>query len=126
MENSLIDRIIKIHLIMGATAACALGCYFGWIGGVAVFAGALWGSANLYMIKLLILNLFEQKRIDPLKVILAMMVKFPLVYLAGYGLLTTLPYQGLLLGFSSLFVVAFVLALRSIFSEGKFIKREAE
>lgn len=127
VEANLINRIVKTHLVTGSVAALFSGVYFGIIGGVAVFAGTLWGAANLYAIKLLIVNLFNRSGIDFLKALLEIMLKFPLIYLAGFGLLMSLPYQGLLLGFSLQFAAMLILLLTgSLFAESKSFRAKVD
>lgn len=126
MEIKLIDRIVKGHLCVGVIAAGVTAGLFGWWGAAAVVAGTVWGSANLYIIKLLILNILNQHGVDYLKVSGVVLVKFLMIYLVGYGLLMFFPYQGLILGFSLLFVVMFLLLFGSIFSEAKAVKQKAE
>lgn len=78
--------------------------------GMALFTGALWGSVNLFFLKLLVQNLLI-KRSANLQLFAFMAIKWPLLYLAGYGLLKMdyFPSYYLLAGLSTLFLMIFIL-----------------
>lgn len=126
MEIEFIDRVMKTNLIAGAVASFGVALHYGLTNGLAVLAGSAWGTANLYMIKTLILNAFKPAGFDYLKVLLGMMIKFPFIYLVGYLFLISLPYQGLIFGFSLLFVMVFMLLSRLFFVKQSFSKREVD
>jgi hypothetical protein len=110
---------IKIKLIIQATVIAALLSLIGSVlfhhvwEGVAIFAGALWGSVNLFFLKLLMQSLLLQRAKNRLKLALLVCIKCPLLYLAGYGLLKTkyLPPLYLLVGFSIIFANVVILGL---------------
>ena len=92
--------------------------------GFALFAGGLWGAANLYMLKQLMENLLLPKEKKLLKIFFIGGIKFPLLYSFGYLLLKMpgLPTLNLLLGFSFNFLgLCFAGATPPIssFSEGE-------
>jgi len=83
--------------------------------------GALWGSLNLYFLTNLITEIFSPgKEVRKGKVILIVLVKFPLLYLIGYVLLIIkrsgsqdpyFPAISLVSGFTLIFLVMFLKAL---------------
>jgi hypothetical protein len=79
---------------------------------VALFAGALFASANLFFLKYFIHNLLLQKE-QIGKLMLLLMIKFPLLYLSGYGLMKIKYFSKLylLVGFTLQFAVMFILAV---------------
>ena len=81
--------------------------------------GAIWGCLNLYFLTNLITEIFSPgKEVRKGKVILVVLVKFPLLYLVGYALLVIkinkdpyFPVESLLSGFTLIFLVMFLKAL---------------
>lgn len=59
--------------------------------GLTLFLGACWGGLNVYFLKQLFQSLLLEKPINPLKVILIGLLKFPLLYYAGYLTLNLKP-----------------------------------
>lgn len=55
--------------------------------GLTLFLGICWGSLNLYFIRQLLLALLIEKPVHILKVALLVLLKFPLLYYAGYLIL---------------------------------------
>lgn len=127
MEIEMIDRVMKNSVIAGVVVSFAAACWYGIEGGAAVLAGTVWGIANLYMIKMLVLSAFNRDGVNYLRLILAIVIKFPLIYLAGFILLMFLPYEGLVVGFTLLLVVMiFTLMLQPVFVRQTVSKREVD
>ena len=101
MKSSFIDRVILGTLVLAAP----LGLFCG-NEGRAIFVGALWGSANLYILKHLVLKMMAGKK-KYLQICLLGLLKCPILYLGGYVLLKvpSLPPLYLSMGFSLLFVM---------------------
>ena len=76
----------------------ALGFYFQPITTFGIGLGVLWGGANLFFIKQLLYGLLLASPKNCLKLLLMTLVKFPLLYGAGYGLLLILSPWDLLIG----------------------------
>ncbi len=102
MKNKFVKRVILGTLL----AAAPMGALFGKAG-LAIFAGALWGSANLFLLKLLVQKMVLPGKKDLLRIALLALLKCPLLYGAGYFLLKIpqFPPVYLFLGFSLLFVM---------------------
>lgn len=102
-----IDKIIKYNL---ALALLLLPFFWSW----EILAGALWSSANLFLIKNLVQEYFTRKRI-----LFTLVLKFPLLYGAGYYLLTLsdFPPWNLVLGFSLILpvIILYFLGVRAAF-----------
>ena len=113
MELEFINRVIKTTLILAVIALIAVGFYYGLPYGLGIFAGAMWGCLNLFFIKQLVQNWLTLAPKDYLKIYTILGIKFPLLYLAGYGLLRIkyLPPLNLILGFSLIFLVIFLKGL---------------
>lgn len=119
MELEFINRVIKTTLILAGVALIAVGFYYGLPYGLGIFAGAVWGCVNLFFLKQLVRNWLVVGPKDHLKIYTILGIKFPLLYLAGYGLLRIkyLPPLNLLLGFSLIFLVIFLKGLGRLFLE---------
>lgn len=109
MKSNFIDRVIICALIVAAP----LGIFCG-DNGLAICAGALWGSANLYVLKHLVLKMLATGKKEYLKISLLCLVKCPLLYAGGYLLLDmpSLPSLYLFIGFSLLFVMMALLRFK--------------
>ncbi len=107
MKSNFIDRVILGTLIIAAP----LGIFCG-NEGRAIFVGALWGSANLFILKHLVLKMMATSKKEYLQICLLGLLKCPILYLGGYVLLKvpTLSPTYLFIGFSLLFVM---MALRA-------------
>jgi hypothetical protein len=119
MELEFINRVIKTTLVLAVLALIAVGFYYGLPYGLGIFAGAVWGCVNLFFLKQLVRNWLVVGPKDHLKIYTMLGIKFPLLYLAGYGLLKIkyLPALNLLLGFSLIFAVIFLKGLGRLFLE---------
>jgi len=119
MKLEFISRVIKVTLIVAVICLVVVGFYYGLSYGLGIFAGAVWGCVNLYLIKQVVGNTLTLEQKDYLKIFTILGIKFPLLYLAGYGLLKIkyLPALNLLLGFSLIFGVIFLKGLGRVFLE---------
>ncbi len=117
MELEFINRVIKVTLILAVAVLIAVGFYYGLPYGSGIFAGAVWGCVNLFFIKQLVQNWLISGPKDYLRIYTILGIKFPLLYLAGYGLLKIkqLPPLNLMLGFSLIFLVIFLKGLGRLF-----------
>ncbi len=81
--------------------------YFGIFPALAVFSGGVWGMINLLFLSALVRNTIRTGNIDKAKALGLLLVKFPLLYFAGYCLLMIEHFQPvpLVIGFSMLLVV---------------------
>jgi hypothetical protein len=106
MGTNFIRSVLVLTILLGLVSMIAVGATYGLPSGLAVFAGAAWGTVNLYLIKLLIENLASQNAKSYWNIALLFGIKFPLLYLVGFGLFKVgyLPTLSLLLGFSLFFL----------------------
>lgn len=117
MEIEFVNRVIKVTLILAGITFAIISFYYGLPYGLAILAGAGWGCVNLYFLKQLISNWLTLEPRDHLKIWTIMGIKFPILYLAGFGLLKIkyLPALNLLLGFSLILAVIFLKGLGRVF-----------
>jgi|ERR1700722_4403973 len=119
-------RLKLIDTMMQATIGVAIICLIGGSlthyvrEGISLFAGALWGSVNFYLLKHLMQNLLLHKEKKYLKLIILFSIKWPLLYLAGYGLLKTGYFSSayLLIGFSIILCMIFIFGMKKVLSTG--------
>ncbi len=76
--------------------------YMGVFPTLAVFSGGIWGLVNLIFLSQLIRTVIIPGKVDTGRAIGLAVIKFPLLYLAGYFLITVKQFDPLLLlaGFS--------------------------
>ena len=119
MGLEFITRVIKVTLILAAVSLLAVSVYYGFGFGLAIFLGSLWGCVNLFFIKLLVQEFITAEKRDYLKIWTILGIKFPILYLAGFGLLQVdyLPALNLALGFSLIPAVVFLKGLGRLILE---------
>jgi hypothetical protein len=114
MGPEFIHRVIKTSLVVSALAFLFVTVYHNFRFGAGILVGTIWGCANLYFLTNLITEIFSPGRdVRKGKVILIVLVKFPLLYLVGYVLLMIkyFPALSLVSGFTLTFLVMFLKAL---------------
>lgn len=122
MELNFIDRTIKMTLILAVICLFTISLSRSFSEGLGLFAGAVWGSTNLLFIKHLMQNFIPLISKNYLKIFFLLNVKFPLLYLIGYGLLATdLPPLSLLVGFSLILSVIFFNGFKSALVNQSFL-----
>jgi hypothetical protein len=87
--------------------------YLGFYPTLAVFSGGVWGIVNILFLSTVVRSAIRPEGVAVQPLILALLVKFPLLYLAGYALLKV-PYfapLNLLIGFSVCLAVILLKAL---------------
>lgn len=114
MGVEFIYRVIKTSLVLAVLGFLFVTVYYNFRFGGGILTGAVWGCLNLLFLTNLITEVFSPgKEIKKGKIILIAVVKFPLLYAAGYVLLWIkyFPAESLLIGFTLLFVVMFLKAM---------------
>ena len=114
MGVEFIHRVIKTSLVLAALGFLFVTVYYRFEFGAGILAGTVWGCLNLLFLTHLITEVFSPgKEVRKGTVIAIALVKFPLLYAAGYLLLRInyFPAISLLSGFTLLFVVMFLKAL---------------
>jgi hypothetical protein len=119
MGPEFIHRVIKTSLVVAVLGFLFVTVYYSFRFGAGLLIGAIWGSLNLYFLTNLITEIFSPgKEVRKGRVILIVLVKFPLLYLIGYVLLIIkingvryFPPLSLVSGFTLIFLVMFLKAL---------------
>jgi len=126
MGIEFIYRIIRTSLIVSALSFFFVGVYYSFPFGLGLFLGTVWGCLNLFFITQLVTEAFSLKKPNKSKLILILLVKFPLLYFTGYILLWLkyFPVESLLIGFTLIFAVTFFKALGRLILSG--ISKEEE
>lgn len=124
MGIEFIYRIIRTSLIVSALSFFFVGAYYSFPFGLGLFLGTVWGCLNLFFITQLVTEAFSLKKPNKSKLILILLVKFPLLYFIGYILLWLkyFPVESLLVGFTLIFAVTFLKAVGQLILSG--ISRE--
>ena len=108
-----IDRTIKTSGMV-LLIAFVFGMYFyGFWRGLAFFSGGVWGVINKMFLKDLIQETFTAGEINTSAVALTALIKFPLLFVAGYFLVTVEMFdiKILVAGFSLILAVMLLKAL---------------
>ena len=113
MGIEFIHRTIKTSLILALIILLFVSVYYNFKFALGVLVGCMWGCLNLYFLSSLIVETIKLEKINKRKVLLIVLVKFPLLYLLGYLLLRIKYFSALslLAGFTLIFVV---LALKAL------------
>ena len=107
MDLALLARVRKTSIITGAVAAIFIATYWGINIGAAWLAGVAWALVNLYFTGEVVKSVITAEDRNLARILVAVFVKFPVLYAAGYLLLwiEQLPVIGLVSGFTWPFVV---------------------
>lgn len=107
MDLDLLARVRRSASIFGAVMAIPFATYFGIDAGVAWIAGIAWSLVNLYFITSLAKKVITLGDRDVWKIVLELVVKFPVLYAVGFVLLAVvrLPVIWLVAGFTWPFFV---------------------
>ena len=112
MGFEFLARTVRASALTACVAALAAAAAFGLGAGTAVLLGAAWSLLNFKLLETLVRGLGPRGHVDPLRVTLALVLKGPLLYGAGWWLLASgLSAPALLAGFSLPFLVV---TLRSV------------
>ena len=114
MGPEFIHRVIKTSLVVAVLGFLFVAVYYNFRFGAGILVGTIWGGLNLYFLTNLITEIFSPgKEVRKGKIILIILVKFPLLYLIGYILLIIkyFPAVSLISGFTLIFLVMFLKAL---------------
>lgn len=107
MDLAFLARVRKMSAIVGAIAAVPVATYWGLWTGAAWIAGVAWSLVNLFFIGEVIRNVITAEERNMLRILVAVAIKFPVLYGVGFVLLWVeqLPVGALVAGFSWPFVV---------------------
>jgi hypothetical protein len=113
VDLKFIDRVIKATLVLAAVLFPFFALYIRMNFALSILFGAIWGCLNLFAIKIIVVSLLPSDNRNLILGLGVLFVKLPVLYLAGYFLVTWkyLSIGGLLWGFSGIFMVAFLKVL---------------
>lgn len=108
-----IKRVTVLSAVLSAVAFLFLSVYYQFPFALAFLAGGLWSSLNLLALTFMVQQLLRPAPIDWPTALAAIFIKLPLLYGAGFFLVTWnfLPKLGLVAGFS---VVLAVIILKGL------------
>jgi hypothetical protein len=94
-----------------------LAFYIGWMQATAFVAGTAWSLANLAAIHSIVSRVLTNEQRDKRAIIVAMGIKFPVLYAAGFAMLVLLklPVMWWMAGFGWPFFVAVLKSLGRIY-----------
>ena len=87
MDLDLLRRVRNASLLFGAVLAIPIAYYFGWKPGLSWVAGIAWSVVNLAFITSLVKNVITLEDRNILRIALALVVKFPVLYITGWLML---------------------------------------
>jgi hypothetical protein len=87
MDLELLRRVRRSSIVFGLILSIPLSFYFGWMNGLSFVAGVAWSLVNLAFITSLVKNVITLEDRSMLRIVLALAVKFPVLYAAGWLLL---------------------------------------
>lgn len=117
MENKFISRVINLTASLAVIGCAVAYLYWDGLAAMGLGLGAIWGCLNLYFLKKLLEEYVTLPSKEGLKCYTWMAIKFPLLYVAGYGLLRVFAILSLVCGFSLLFIAIFLLGIGTLFSD---------
>lgn len=123
MGLDFINRVAKTSIILALIQLPFVTIYVGWQMALAILLGCAWGAANLILIKFIIVGVLSTERKNKTNILILGAIKFPLLYGIGYILIKVdyFPIIGLVIGFTVIFVVAFLKALSIYLIENSII-----
>jgi hypothetical protein len=113
VDLQFVDRVIRTTLILAAFLFPFLIVYAGVSFALGVLFGAVWGCLNLLAIRVIVVSLLTPHGRNRILAAVVLFVKIPVLYGAGYLLLTWdyLSAPGLVWGFSGILLVVVFKAL---------------
>jgi len=117
MDADLLRRVRKTSVILGVAMAVPVAFYIGWLPGAAFVAGTAWSLANLAAIHSIVSRVLTIEERDKRAIMVAMGIKFPVLYAAGFLMLVVLklPVMWWMAGFSWPFFVAVMKSVGRIY-----------
>jgi len=117
MDLDLLRRVRRTAAVFGVVLAIPFAAYWGIGSGAAWTAGILWSLVNLHFVTSVVRGLFTAERRERLRLIILLLVKFPVLYAIGYLFLRSeqLPAAWIVAGFTWPFFVIVMKALGRTF-----------
>jgi hypothetical protein len=113
MDLAFLARVRKMSIITGAIVSVAVATYWGISVGAAWLAGTAWSLINLFFIGEVIKNVITAEDRQLTRILVVVVIKFPVLYAVGFLLLWSkqLPVLGLVAGFTWPFLVMILKAI---------------
>jgi hypothetical protein len=112
MDLSLIGRTLKTTGLISLLVLVFGSFYYGFQPTLSVFTGIVWGMINLYFLALLIRATLKPGEIDKQSALIILLIKFPLLYISGYFIVTS-EYFNPLLFLAGFTVILLVIVLKA-------------
>ncbi len=124
MGLEFIARTIRTSLILSVAIFIFGTVYFDWSYSLGISIGLIFNCANLYFIKGIIKHTITPGDRKPLPIFAISIVKFPVLYFAGYLILSAdiAPVSSYMIGFVLLFGVIVLKVLGILFVDSKWMK----
>lgn len=108
-----IDRTLRTSGIVLLVSFVFSLYYLGFWHALSFFSGGVWGIVNLMLLMRFVKEAFKPDNIDTVSVIILGLVKFPLLYISGYFLMSVEYFDVMLLvyGFSTVLAVMLLKAI---------------
>ena len=90
MDADLLRRVRKTSIVAGLVMAIPVAFYIGWLPATAFVAGIAWSLANLMAIHSIVSRVLTNEKRDTPAIMIAMGIKFPVLYAAGAVMLVLL------------------------------------
>ncbi len=113
LDLDFIERTLKTSGIVLLVALVFGVVNYGLWDGLAFFSGGVWGLVNLMLLKKFVEEAFKPDGIDGPSVLVLGLVKFPLLYVSGYYLMSVEYFDVMLLlyGFSTILAIMLLKAI---------------
>jgi len=113
MDTGFITRTLKTSGLLALLILAFGSFYYGFVPSLSVFTGIIWGMVNLHFLERLVRNSLRPDGVDKSTALVMLFIKFPLLYAAGYFLVTSDYFNPvmLLIGFT---VVLLVIVLKAV------------
>lgn len=117
IEANFVNRTLRTTGLVAILILAFGSFYYGFKPSLSVFTGIVWGMVNLYFLSLLVRSSLRPEGADKASALIFLFIKFPLLYLSGYFLMTNDYFDPLLLviGFTvSLLIIVLKAAGRAL------------
>lgn len=117
IEANFVSRTLRTTGLVALLCLAFGSLYYGFEPSLSVFTGIVWGMINLYFLSLLVRSSLRPEGADKASALIFLFIKFPLLYLSGYFLMTNDYFDPLLLviGFTvSLLIIVLKAAGRAL------------
>lgn len=117
IEANFVNRTLRTTGLVAILILAFGSFYYGFKPSLSAFTGIVWGMVNLYFLSLLVRSSLRPEGADKASALIFLFIKFPLLYLSGYFLMTNDYFDPLLLviGFTvSLLIIVLKAAGRAL------------